>query len=637
MGAEIGATTSTFGYDDSMRRYLNATGREEVVKAADAIAEHLTGDAEVYAEPEKYFDQLIEINLSELEPHVNGPFTPDRGTPVSKMRTEATANGWPLQVEWGLIGSCTNSSYEDLARAASIVKQAVAHGITPKAEFGINPGSEQVRFTAERDGILADFEKMGTKVFANACGPCIGQWAREGAEKQEKNTIVHSFNRNFSKRADGNPNTHAFVASPEIVTALAIAGDLTFNPLTDTLTNSEGQQVSLDEPKGLELPTKGFAVEDAGYQAPAEDGSSVQVLVSPTSDRLQLLDSFPAWEGTDLKSLKLLIKAKGKCTTDHISMAGPWLKYRGHLDNISNNMLIVAGGANFPEAMPWEGGKKKYHDEITVFSKNKDLLHPVSEIYKLPSPVAYAANCITQKGILYAGGENENGELKTVYLIKDEKGHIKIIPFKNLTLPVTATSAVEIDGKIYLAGGTSGNQTSKSLFCLEQINETSEWEKMPDMPLALSNAVIVSQFDGAEHCIFVLGGRFKNPNDITTTFSSKVLKYQPSKKQWSIVGDLQSNISVLPVAAGTGVAVKESGILLFGGDEGITFNKIEQFNHDIQNAEGIAKTELTSQKNELLTNHSGFSKHVLLYNVLSNECEEIALLQDFAQSAQNGF
>ena len=345
MGAEIGATTSTFGYDESMRRYLMATGRQEVVAAADAIAEHLTGDAEVYADPAKYFDQLIEINLSELEPHVNGPFTPDRGTPVSKMKAEAEANGWPMKVEWGLIGSCTNSSYEDLARAASIVQQAVAQGITPKAEFGINPGSEQVRYTAARDGILADFEKMGTKIFTNACGPCIGQWDREGAEKQEKNTIVHSFNRNFSKRADGNPNTHAFVTSPEMVAALAISGDLGFNPLTDTLTNDKGEQVKLNAPAGDELPKKGFAVEDNGYQAPAEDGSNVVIAVAPDSSRLQLLENFPTWDGKNIENAKLLIKAKGKCTTDHISMAGPWLKYRGHLDNISNNMLIGAENA----------------------------------------------------------------------------------------------------------------------------------------------------------------------------------------------------------------------------------------------------------------------------------------------------
>ena len=345
MGAEIGATTSTFGYDDSMRRYLTATGRKEVVEAADKIAEHLTGDAEVYENPATYFDQLIEINLSELEPHVNGPFTPDRGTPISKLKAEAIANDWPLKVEWGLIGSCTNSSYEDMARAASIVEQAVAHGITPKAEFGINPGSEQVRYTIERDGIIATFEKMGTKVFTNACGPCIGQWDRTGADKQEKNTIIHSFNRNFSKRADGNPNTHAFVTSPEMVAAIAIAGDLGFNPLTDTLTNDKGEQIKLLPPQGDELPRKGFAVDDNGYQAPAEDGSGVQVAVAPDSSRLQLLENFPAWDGKNIVGAKLLIKAKGKCTTDHISMAGPWLRYRGHLDNISNNMLIGAENA----------------------------------------------------------------------------------------------------------------------------------------------------------------------------------------------------------------------------------------------------------------------------------------------------
>ena len=345
MGAEIGATTSTFGYDESMRRYLIATGRKEVVDAADVIAEHLTGDAEVYANPSNYFDQLIEIDLSELEPHVNGPFTPDRGTPISKMRQEAEANGWPIKVEWGLIGSCTNSSYEDMSRAASIVEQAVAHGITPKAEFGINPGSEQVRYTIERDGIIATFEKMGTKVFTNACGPCIGQWDREGAEKQEKNTIVHSFNRNFSKRADGNPNTHAFVTSPEMVAALAIAGDLGFNPITDYLTNDKGEKIKLNPPHGDELPKKGFDVEDPGYHAPAEDGSQVVVAVAPDSSRLQLLENFPAWDGKNIVGAKLLIKAKGKCTTDHISMAGPWLRYRGHLDNISNNMLIGAENA----------------------------------------------------------------------------------------------------------------------------------------------------------------------------------------------------------------------------------------------------------------------------------------------------
>ncbi|WP_281237728.1 aconitate hydratase [Flavobacterium praedii] len=345
MGAEIGATTSTFGYDDSMRRYLAATDRQDIVDAADKVASYLTGDPEVYANPEQYFDQVIEINLSELEPHINGPFTPDRGTPVSKMKAEAAANGWPLKVEWGLIGSCTNSSYEDMARAASIVNQAVEHGITPKAEFGINPGSEQIRYTIERDGIIATFEKMGTKVFTNACGPCIGQWDRAGADKGEKNTIVHSFNRNFSKRADGNPNTHAFVTSPEMVAALAISGRLDFNPLTDTLLNDNGEEVKLTAPFGDELPKRGFDVEDNGFQAPAEDGSSVKIVVSETSDRLQLLAPFDAWDGENISGAKLLIKAFGKCTTDHISMAGPWLRFRGHLDNISNNMLIGAVNA----------------------------------------------------------------------------------------------------------------------------------------------------------------------------------------------------------------------------------------------------------------------------------------------------
>lgn len=345
MGAEIGATTSTFGYDESMSRYLSATNRADIAAAADKVKEHLTGDAEVYAEPEKYFDQVIEINLSELEPHLNGPFTPDLATPISKMKEEAVKNGWPLKVEVGLIGSCTNSSYEDISRAESLAKQVAAKKLKTKAEFTITPGSELVRYTIEKDGFLKTFDQIGAKVFANACGPCIGMWDRVGADKQEKNTIVHSFNRNFAKRADGNPNTYAFVGSPEIVTALAIAGDLGFNPLTDTLTNEDGEQVKLDAPTGYELPPKGFDVEDPGYQAPAEDGSSVTVAVSPDSNRLQLLEPFPAWEGTDLKGLKLLIKAKGKCTTDHISMAGPWLKFRGHLDNISNNMLI--GAVNF--------------------------------------------------------------------------------------------------------------------------------------------------------------------------------------------------------------------------------------------------------------------------------------------------
>ena len=345
MGAEVGATTSTFGYDDSMERYLRATGRAAVADLANGLRAELTGDAEVYAEPSKYFDQVIEIDLSTLEPHLNGPFTPDLATPISEVRALAEKNGWPLKVEVGLIGSCTNSSYEDMTRAASVARQAKAKNLKVAAEYSITPGSEQVRFTAERDGLLSDFEEIGGKVFANACGPCIGQWAREGADKQEKNTIVHSFNRNFSKRADGNPNTHAFVASPELVTALAIAGDLGFNPLKDTLVNANGERVMLDPPSGDELPSRGYAVEDAGYQAPAEDGSSVVVDVKPESQRLQLLEPFAAWDGTNLTGAKVLIKAQGKCTTDHISMAGPWLRYRGHLDNIANNTLIGAVNA----------------------------------------------------------------------------------------------------------------------------------------------------------------------------------------------------------------------------------------------------------------------------------------------------
>ncbi len=345
MGAEIGATTSTFGYDDSMERYLRATGRSEVADLANGIREHLTGDSEVYANPGKYFDEVIEINLDELEPYINGPFSPDLATPISKMKETAAANGWPMRVEVGLIGSCTNSSYEDISRAANLAQQAVDKKITPKAEFTITPGSELVRYTIDRDGFINTFEKIGAKVFSNACGPCIGMWARVGAEKQEKNTIIHSFNRNFKARQDSNPNTFAFVASPEITTALALAGDLGFNPLTDTLTNADGVQVKLDVPNGDELPTKGFAVEDAGYQAPAVDGSGVKINVNPDSDRLQLLDPFAAWNGADLNGLRLLIKAKGKCTTDHISPAGKWLKFRGHLDNISNNMLT--GATNF--------------------------------------------------------------------------------------------------------------------------------------------------------------------------------------------------------------------------------------------------------------------------------------------------
>ena len=365
MGAEVGATTSTFGYDDSMRRYLAATGRQAVVDEADKIAEHLTGDAEVYANPELYFDQVIEINLDELAPHLNGPFTPDLATPVSEFRAKAEANGWPLDVEWALIGSCTNSSYEDLSRAASIVEDAVAKGVKPKAILGINPGSEQVKFTAERDGFLDSFRKFeSARIFTNACGPCIGQWDREGADKGEKNSIIHSFNRNFAKRADGNPNTHAFVASPEMVAAIAISGRLDFNPITDTLLNQNGEQIRLNEPNGFELPAKGFAVDDNGYQAPSADGTQVRVDVSPTSDRLQLLEPFEPWNGKNITGAKLLIKAFGKCTTDHISMAGPWLKYRGHLDNISNNMLIGAINAFNMETNKVKNGLSGDYDEV---------------------------------------------------------------------------------------------------------------------------------------------------------------------------------------------------------------------------------------------------------------------------------
>ncbi len=345
MGAEIGATTSIFAYDDASERYLRATDRNDVADAANEHKSYLRSDDEVYENPKDYYDQLIEINLSELEPRLNGPFTPDLMTPVSKMKETAAANGWPLDVEWGLIGSCTNSSYEDLTRAASIAQQAIDKGLVTKAAFGINPGSEVVRYTADRDGLLKTFEDLNAVIFTNACGPCIGQWDREGADKEEKNTIVHSFNRNFKKRADGNPNTYAFVTSPEMVAAIAISGRLDFNPLTDKLVNKDGEEVMLDAPKGEELPGKGYAYEDNGYQAPVEDGSHVEVIVNPTSERLQLLEGFKPWNGENIMGAKLLIKAFGKCTTDHISMAGPWLRFRGHLDNISNNTLIGAVNA----------------------------------------------------------------------------------------------------------------------------------------------------------------------------------------------------------------------------------------------------------------------------------------------------
>lgn len=345
MGAEIGATTSTFGYDDSMERFLRATEREEIANEANKIREYLTGDAEVYANPEQYFDELIEINLSELRPHLNGPFTPDLATPVGQLGEKAKEHDWPLKVEWGLIGSCTNSSYEDLTRAASIAQQAIDKKLKPKSDFGINPGSEQIRYTAERDGLLNVFENLGATIFTNACGPCIGQWDRSDVLGDEKNTIVHSFNRNFSKRADGNPNTHAFVGSPEMVAAIAISGRLDFDPMNDTLINEEGEAVKLDVPTGLELPPLGFDVKDNGYLEPVEDGSGIEIKVNPNSERLELLTPFEPIPDEKLQGMKLLIKAFGKCTTDHISMAGPWLRYRGHLDNISNNCLIGAVNA----------------------------------------------------------------------------------------------------------------------------------------------------------------------------------------------------------------------------------------------------------------------------------------------------
>jgi aconitate hydratase len=342
MGAEIGATTSTFGYDEKMAEYLRGTGRKEVAALADKVKEHLTGDPEVYDDPEKYFDQVIEINLSTLEPHVNGPFTPDRAIPLSEFASEVKKNNWPAKLEVGLIGSCTNSSYEDISRSASLAKQAIDKKIKARAEFTITPGSEQVRYTVERDGFLGVFEKMGGVVLANACGPCIGQWARHTNDPNRANSIITSFNRNFAKRNDGNPNTHAFVASPEITTAFAIAGDLTFNPMTDTLVNDEGKQIKLDEPKGVEHPPKGYDVKDPGYIAPAKDGSKVKVNIDPKSNRLQALSAFEPWDGKNMMGLRLIIKAKGKCTTDHISMAGPWLRFRGHLDNIANNTLTGA-------------------------------------------------------------------------------------------------------------------------------------------------------------------------------------------------------------------------------------------------------------------------------------------------------
>lgn len=358
MGAEVGATTSTFAYDESMERYLRATGRADVADEANKVKDYLKADPEVYKNPELYYDKVIEIDLSALEPYLNGPFSPDLATPISQMKQKALENDWPLQVQVGLIGSCTNSSYEDISRAASLARQVKDKKLKTKSKFTITPGSEQVRYTIERDGLIDTLHEIGATVFANACGPCIGMWDREGAEKQEKNTIVHSFNRNFAKRADGNPNTLAFVGSPELVTAISIAGRLDFNPITDKLINEEGKEVMLDEPNGYELPPLGFDVKDNGYIAPAQNGKDVKVIVRPDSERLQLLNPFDAWDGKNITGAKLLIKAKGKCTTDHISMAGPWLRFRGHLDNIANNTLIGAVNA-------FNGETNKVKSQIT--------------------------------------------------------------------------------------------------------------------------------------------------------------------------------------------------------------------------------------------------------------------------------
>ena len=345
MGAEIGATTSLFGYDASMSRYLKATDRTEIAEMADGVAEHLTGDAACYADPEKYFDQVIEIDLSTLEPHINGPYTPDLAWPISEFAKAVEENDYPPKLEVGLIGSCTNSSYEDLSRAASLARQAKEKNLKVKSEFTVTPGSEQIRYTVQRDGILEEFESIGGVVLANACGPCIGQWARHTDDPNRANSIITSFNRNFSKRNDGNPQTRSFVASPEIVTAMAISGDMTFNPLTDTLTNENGEEVRLEPPTGIELPPNGFAVEDAGFIPPAENGAGIEVKVDLNSKRIQLLTPFVPIDTAQLTNMRLLIKAKGKCTTDHISMAGPWLKFRGHLENISDNCFI--GAINF--------------------------------------------------------------------------------------------------------------------------------------------------------------------------------------------------------------------------------------------------------------------------------------------------
>jgi aconitate hydratase len=476
MGAEVGATTSTFGYDDSMRRYLKATGRADVVAAADKVAEHLTGDAEVYANPEKYFDQVIEINLDTLTPHLNGPFTPDLATPVSEMKEKAAKNGWPTEIEWALIGSCTNSSYEDLTRAASIVEDAINKGIVPKAKLGINPGSEQVRYTAERDGLMDIFKKFDSiRIFTNACGPCIGQWDREGADKQEVNSIVHSFNRNFKKRADGNPNTHAFVTSPEMVAAIALSGRLDFNPITDTLTNKDGEEVKLAEPKGVELPPKGFDVKDNGYQEPAKDGSNIEIVVDPRSERLQLLTPFEPWDGKNITNAPLLIKALGKCTTDHISMAGPWLKYRGHLDNISNNLLIGAVNA-------FNGESNKIKNRLT------GAYEPVPQVAR-----AYKAAGL--KSVIV--GDHNYGEGSSREHAAMEPRHLGVIAVIVKSFARIHETNLKKQGMLAL---TFDNEADYDLIQEDDLfNFTDLAEFAPNKPLK----VIVYHADGSDHFITV--------------------------------------------------------------------------------------------------------------------------------------
>lgn len=473
MGAEIGATTSTFGYDDSMERYLRATERADIADAANEVKEYLTGDPEVYTNPEQYFDQVIEINLDTLMPLINGPFTPDLATELGSMNEKATANDWPLKVEWGLIGSCTNSSYEDLSRASSIAQQAIDKKLKTKAEFGINPGSEKVRYTTERDGILGIFEQLDAKIFTNACGPCIGQWARYSDPKNApKNSIIHSFNRNFAKRADGNPNTHAFVASPEMVAAIAIAGRLDFNPITDKLINEDGDEVMLDEPTGWELPPKGFDVKDDGYLAPEEDGSNVQIKVDENSDRLQLLEPFTPI-GTKIDNARLLIKAYGKCTTDHISMAGPWLRYRGHLDNISNNCLIGAVNA---------------YNKQTNFVKNQ-----LDEEYGAVPATARAYKAAGIPSIVV--GDHNYGEGSSREHAAMEPRHLGVVAVLVKSFARIHETNLKKQGML---GLTFANEADYDLIQEDDVFNFTDLDQFsPDQPLTIE----VTHADGSKHTI----------------------------------------------------------------------------------------------------------------------------------------